>query len=62
MIAKMDATANDVVSKEYNVKGFPTLYFKKADGKVIAYTGDRSKAPLIAFVEEHRVSKPHEEL
>ena len=30
-IAKMDATANDVPDARFVVKGFPSLYFYKAD-------------------------------
>jgi len=63
VIAKMDATANDVVSKDYNVKGFPTLYFKQSNGKVVSYNGDRSKANLIAFINKHVANqKDHSEL
>ena len=64
ILAKMDSTANDVPSKEYSVKGFPTLYYKQATGAVISYNGDRSKENLIEFVNKHSTSQPasHSEL
>lgn len=53
-IARMDATANDVPDARFVVKGFPTLYFYKADtDKVIPYTGDRSESDFIKFVKTH---------
>mmetsp|Transcript_14501 Transcript_14501/g.31028 ORF Transcript_14501/g.31028 Transcript_14501/m.31028 type:complete len:488 (-) Transcript_14501:250-1713(-) len=65
VLAKMDATANDVSNKAYVVKGFPTLYFKQAGegGEIIPYQGDRSKADLISFIKKHTTAKTgHEEL
>eukprot|EP01026_Neomeris_dumetosa_P065544 TRINITY_DN62946_c0_g1_i1.p1 TRINITY_DN62946_c0_g1~~TRINITY_DN62946_c0_g1_i1.p1 ORF type:complete len:492 (-),score=78.95 TRINITY_DN62946_c0_g1_i1:210-1685(-) len=52
VIAKMDATANDVPRSEFNVRGFPTLYFVTGSGEIIQYSGDRSEADLIKFVED----------
>lgn len=42
VLAKMDATANDVPSS-YNVEGFPTIYFAPADKKdaPVKYSGNR---------------------
>ena len=34
VIAKMDATANDVPDSRFKVAGFPTLYVLSADGAV----------------------------
>jgi protein disulfide-isomerase A1 len=53
VIAKMDATANDVVDSRFSVKGFPTLYLKTAAGEVVPYSGDRSESDLTQFVESH---------
>jgi len=53
VIAKMDATANDVDPK-LGVRGFPTLKFFPANDKTpIEYNGDRSKEDLIQFVKSH---------
>jgi protein disulfide-isomerase A1 len=52
IIAKMDATANEVDHPDVNVSGFPTLKFFPAnsDGKVIDYEGARETDALYDFV------------
>mmetsp|Transcript_2672 Transcript_2672/g.7943 ORF Transcript_2672/g.7943 Transcript_2672/m.7943 type:complete len:497 (+) Transcript_2672:181-1671(+) len=58
VIAKMDATANDVPDpKKFKVAGFPTLKFVKADGEVVDYEGDRSEESLLDFVNSHADTK-----
>jgi len=54
LIAKMDATENDVpVSAGFSISGFPTIKFKPAGSRdFIEYEGDRSLESLIEFVEE----------
>jgi len=54
VIAKCDATANDVDPK-YEIKGFPTLKLFKsgADKTPIDYNGDRSLESLIEFVRSN---------
>ncbi|KAK9162285.1 hypothetical protein Syun_003187 [Stephania yunnanensis] len=52
VIAKIDATANDIPSGVFDVKGYPTLYFKSADGNVVQYEGDRTKEDLIQFIQK----------
>jgi len=54
VIAKIDATANDV-SPSYNVRGFPTikLFTKDAKDKPIDYEGNRSKDDFITFLSQH---------
>ncbi|KAJ8629524.1 hypothetical protein MRB53_022847 [Persea americana] len=37
VIAKLDATANDIPSDIFVVKGYPTLYFSSASGKIMSY-------------------------
>ncbi|KAI4307261.1 hypothetical protein L6164_030464 [Bauhinia variegata] len=34
VIAKLDATANDIPSDTFDVQGYPTLYFRSASGKI----------------------------
>ena len=55
-IAKMDATANDVpAGRGFDVKGFPSLYFVAGTtGEATVYSGDRTQADLIKFVNEHK--------
>jgi protein disulfide-isomerase A1 len=53
VVAKIDATANDVDPK-LGVRGYPTLKFFPANNKTpIDYNGDRSKDDLIAFIKQH---------
>ncbi|XP_011027509.1 PREDICTED: protein disulfide-isomerase [Populus euphratica] len=54
VIAKLDATANDIPSDTYDVKGFPTVYFRSATGKLVQYEGDRTKQDIIDFIEKNR--------
>lgn len=53
LIAKMDATENDLPpSVPFRVAGFPTLKFKPAGSRdFVDYEGDRSLESLIEFVE-----------
>ncbi|KAJ6337398.1 hypothetical protein OIU76_007134 [Salix suchowensis] len=53
-IAKLDATANDIPSDTYDVKGFPTIFFRSATGKLVQYEGDRTKQDMIDFIEKNR--------
>jgi len=52
VVAKIDATANDV-SPQLNIRGFPTikLFPAKNKGKPIDYEGDRSLEDMIKFME-----------
>jgi hypothetical protein len=52
VIAKMDATANDVPDSTYDVKGFPTLYFQPATGEKEKYAGGRTLEELTKFIED----------
>ncbi|KAJ9541728.1 hypothetical protein OSB04_028234 [Centaurea solstitialis] len=54
VIAKLDGTKNDVPSDIFEVRGYPTLYFKSASGKYVAYEGDRSKEDIIEFIQNNR--------
>jgi len=56
VIAKMDATVNDVSTKIFEIKGYPTLYMVSATGKVVLYEGDRTKEDIIDFINKNRDS------
>jgi len=58
VIAKMDATANEIDVEGVEVQGFPTLYFFKAHDKAnpIKYDGERELDALTKFVEENSVA------
>lgn len=64
VIAKFDATANDYPTGTFNVEGYPTMYFKSASGKIVAYEGDRTKEAIIDFIEKNRdkAAAPQQEL
>jgi protein disulfide isomerase family A protein 3 len=52
-IVKMDATANDV-PPQFNVKGFPTLYWLPKDTKVPkTYEGGREVDDFVNYIAEH---------
>ncbi|KAI7756934.1 hypothetical protein M8C21_014385 [Ambrosia artemisiifolia] len=61
VIAKMDASANDIVHEEFEVKGYPTLYFKSASGKLLKYSGKRSKEKLIDFIKKNKDESTHKD-
>ncbi|CAN4102231.1 unnamed protein product [Withania somnifera] len=54
LIAKLDATANDLPKGEFDVQGFPTMYFKSASGNLSQYDGERTKEAIIEFIEKNR--------
>ncbi|CAA0839510.1 Protein disulfide isomerase-like 1-2 [Striga hermonthica] len=60
VIAKFDATANDVPGDTFDVQGFPTMYFRSASGNLSQYDGGRTKDDIISFIEENR-DKPSAE-
>ena len=51
-----DATANDVTDKTFDVKGFPTIYFVNAQGKVALYESGRSKKEFVAYINKHKTT------
>jgi len=55
-----DATANDIVGGSFDVKGYPTLYFRSASGKLVQYDGDRTKEAIIEFIQKHKDSAVQE--
>ncbi|CAF2140534.1 protein disulfide isomerase-like 1-2 [Brassica rapa] len=61
IIAKLDATANDIPSEPFDVKGFPTIYFRSVSGTVVAYEGNRTKEDFISFIEKNKPTTSHVE-
>ncbi|KAL9233369.1 hypothetical protein vseg_008382 [Gypsophila vaccaria] len=57
LIAKYDATANDVPSETFKVQGFPTLFFINGNKEIVEYNGGRTKEDFVEFIEEHRTDK-----
>jgi len=59
LIAKFDATENDIPSStNIVVQGYPTLKFKPAGSKeFMDYEDERTLDAMIAFVEKHSVNK-----
>ncbi|KAJ0726495.1 putative protein disulfide-isomerase [Helianthus annuus] len=54
MVAKFDASNNDIPSDTFEVQGYPTLYFRSSSGKVVPYEGNRTKEDIIDFIQKHR--------
>jgi len=56
-IVKFDATANDV-PPEYQVRGFPTLFWLPKDDKKnpVSYEGGRDVDDFIKYIAEHASS------
>lgn len=51
-IVKMDATANDV-PPQFEVKGFPTLFWLPKNKKVTNYNGGRELDNFVEYIAEH---------
>ncbi|KAJ3356364.1 protein disulfide-isomerase precursor [Allomyces javanicus] len=58
IIAKMDATENDVPpATPFRIEGFPTLkLFRAKDNVIVDYDGDRTFEDLVQFVKTHAVN------
>ncbi|XP_055836801.1 protein disulfide-isomerase A3 [Episyrphus balteatus] len=58
VIAKMDATANDV-PPEFNVRGFPTLFWLPKDSKdtPVAYNEGREVNDFLKYIAKHATSE-----
>eukprot|EP00759_Apiculatamorpha_spiralis_P035280 PhF_6_TR36156/c1_g1_i2/m.52581/K09580/PDIA1, P4HB; protein disulfide-isomerase A1 len=54
-IAQMDATANDP-SGNFDIQGFPTLFFVPAGKAPITYEGDRTGVEMLRFIKKHATS------
>ncbi|GBG79277.1 hypothetical protein CBR_g29427 [Chara braunii] len=54
VVAKFDATANDIVDKKFSVRSYPTIYFRSSMGVLTWYAGKGETDDVIAFVDMHR--------
>lgn len=54
VIAKLDATANDIPDDTFDVQGYPTIYFRSSSGNVVQFDGDRSKDDIIEFIQKNK--------
>ncbi|CAL9232025.1 unnamed protein product [Arabidopsis halleri] len=54
VIAKMDATSNDYPMTKFEVKSYPTLYFKSARGMIFKYQGHLSKEDIYNFIQTNQ--------
>ncbi|KAI3821398.1 hypothetical protein L1987_08965 [Smallanthus sonchifolius] len=58
---KTDATANDIVHEGFEIRGYPTLYFKSASGNLLKYSGKRTKEKIIDFIKKNKDNiTPHD--
>jgi len=58
MIAKMDATQNEIDHEQVALSGFPTIYFFPSDGgEPMKYQGSREVDGLLEFLTQH-ATKP----
>ncbi|KAG5031397.1 hypothetical protein JHK82_015007 [Glycine max] len=53
-IAKLDGVANDIPRETFEVRGYPTVYFRSASGKISQYDGNRTKEDIIEFIEKNQ--------
>jgi protein disulfide-isomerase A1 len=54
VIAKMDATANEIDHPDVNVKGFPTIkFFPAKSSQVVDYDGARDEDGFVEFLKEN---------
>ena len=54
VIAKMDATNNDIGRPDlFDVAGFPTIYFRPAGGDVMKYESGRDLESFKTFINEN---------
>ncbi|KAK9676733.1 hypothetical protein RND81_11G096400 [Saponaria officinalis] len=51
VLAKIDATEENEVAHQYDVQGFPTLYFF-VDGDHKPYTGQRTKEAIVTWIKK----------
>ena len=57
VIAKMDSIANDIPRDEFEVSGFPTIYYVDKSNSVSKYDGGRELKDFYKFLDEKRPKK-----
>jgi len=63
VIAKMDATANDVPNSAFKVEGFPTIYFKPAGTNTpVKYDGGRTLDDFVEYINKEVNTSGKDEL
>lgn len=53
-VVLQDATVNDIPNEIFDVRGYPTLYFRSASGKISLYDGNRTAEDIINFIEKNQ--------
>jgi len=63
VVAKIDATANDVDHPKVNIRGFPTILLFPANAKdtPIVYSGEKKLKAIESFLEKHKINLQTEE-
>ncbi|CAL4887352.1 unnamed protein product [Urochloa decumbens] len=56
IIAKMDATNNDI-PPDFAVEGYPTMYFYSSAGNLLSYERGRTTEDIIDFIKKNKGSK-----
>jgi len=51
VIAKIDATANDFPRHKFEVRGFPSIFLKTANGAIKKYDGNREPEDFIKYLK-----------
>ncbi len=62
VIAKLDATANEVNVPGVTAQGFPTIFWWRGDSKQqvpVVYEGGRELEALVDFVHQHAMNDVH---
>jgi len=54
VIAKFDAIANDVPNDDFEVSGFPTLYWVTKENEIVKYEGGRELKDFTKFIADKR--------
>jgi len=58
VVAKMDATENDIPDSSFDVTGFPTVYFKPAGKPAALYEGERDLKAFLELLEKEATNVP----